>query len=149
MRKNTLQFAMLIAPLLLVGCNCLPAGDPPDGAIVEPLTQPKKSYSMANAVNFMVGEFTAICFSKNIPVDAPITINAHNMDSEQLAIMVIRQTQSFIGLYLVNKEAADYTLDSSLTKDASGATSWQLQLKLKDNSLLWEESIILELEQAD
>jgi len=91
MRIQIISFALLFAA---AGCECLPAGDPPKGAIVNSDTAPAQPLSEEAAINFMTTEFGMIAVEK---MEAGSAVGIRGNAPRQ-AFEVVNRSASFIRL---------------------------------------------------
>jgi len=114
----------LAAAFLLGGCSwCLPAGDPPEGNIVDPVTaDPGEPKTPEAAINYMTDEFLNASLGK-IPANSRIYCNT------ALAGEVLRRCRGFAAYRPAALPEAEYLLLSAVTEGEDGANNWILALR--------------------
>ena len=134
--KKSLIFTAVT--LLLCGCNLLPSGTPPEGNIIDtPPTVEKHSYTVPEAVDYLISSFTMKAISECPGAEIAIRSNGDSA-AYNWAYMVISRSGTITG-----------------NRAASGQSPWVMEAKISGNvvklSLLhndrevWQESVTVAL----
>ena len=138
------NFFISICPVLflciaLCGCNSLPDGNPPDGAIVD--NQVKKDGTMQkltlrNALEFFISELinasSIYCYGENIQLEA-------GNDSINHARYIINNAAKFSGVRLISGRQGRY----ARLRSAINGRLWSMVLYDKNGRAVWSETIEL------
>ncbi len=127
--------------LLLIGCNSLPDGEPPeDGVIVK--IPVKQTYSALGAANLLsssliagsIGELTASSrVTLKTSADAPF---------RNYALYVMSSAQRTLG-FQVDKTEPDYLLQASFKPLGNELFEWEMSL-IKSEQVRWRQTVIMD-----
>lgn len=127
--------------LLLIGCNTLPDGEPPeDGAIVK--IPVKTTYSPLGAANLLSASLIAGSIGELTPASRVMLKASTDVTFYHYAHHVMRTAQRTIG-FSVSETPADYLLQSTFKPLGNELFEWEMCL-VKLDQVLWSQTVIMD-----
>lgn len=129
----------ILLSVLLCGCNSLPDGNPPDGAIVDNTIKSSGSMqklTLRNALEFFISELinasSIYCYGENIQLEA-------GNDSISHARYIINNAAKFSGVRLISGTQGRY----ARVRSAINGKLWSMVLYDKNGKAVWSETVEL------
>ncbi len=134
---------------LLAGCNAVPPGTAPDGAIVSQ-EEMKKTYSSAAAVNYLITSLSTFAV-KNIPKDSTVA-QKFTATAKSLNLYPDKVFKSSAAIARLSSppagRAGDYLLVSNIK--GSEILVWEMSLiRVEDKVVVWSEIIRIDQGMLD
>jgi hypothetical protein len=132
-KRFTVAVGIVGCILFFNGCESLPAGDPPNGPIVDTSMPESRMFSIDQAVNYMTTSLSTVCIQhglRGVAVLKPF--------SDTYSNKVFRQVADISGIVAATGTARSELLLTSKFIKHPGNMIWEMRLiRLNGNKVIW------------